>query len=62
MKKTTIRDCSIIEIGKHHNKKGNISVVENDAIIPFNIKRVYYYMMFPGANHAVGMRIKNFLR
>ena len=36
MKKSTVYDCSIIEIDKHHHEKGNISVVENDVTIPFD--------------------------
>ena len=28
MNKSTIYDCSIIEIDKHHHEKGNISVIE----------------------------------
>lgn len=46
--KTTMYDCNIIEIGKHHNSKGNITVVENGITIPFNVKRVYYLYDVPG--------------
>ncbi len=46
--KTTVYDCNIIEIGKHHNSKGNITVVENGITIPFNVKRVYYLYDVPG--------------
>jgi len=46
--KTTVYDCNIIEIGKHHNTKGNITVVENGITIPFNVKRVYYLYDVPG--------------
>ena len=30
MKKSSVYDCTIIELDKHHHEKGNISVVEND--------------------------------
>jgi len=46
--KTTVYDCNIIEMGKHHNSKGNLTVVENGITIPFNVKRVYYLYDVPG--------------
>lgn len=42
-------DCSIIELDKHHSdRKGNLSVVENDITLPFDVKRVYYLYDVPG--------------
>ena len=52
--KTTVYDCNIIEIGKHHNSKGNITVVENGITIPFNVKRVYYLYDVPGGTERGG--------
>lgn len=47
--KTTVYDCSIIEIDKHHSdRKGNITVVENNKTVPFGVKRVYYLYDIPG--------------
>ena len=54
MKKTSIYDCSIIEIDKHHHEKGNISVVENGKTVPFNVKRVYYLYDVPGGESRGG--------
>lgn len=54
MKKTTVYDCSIIEIDKHHHEKGNISVVENGRTIPFKVKRVYYLYDVPGGESRGG--------
>jgi dTDP-4-dehydrorhamnose 3,5-epimerase-like enzyme len=48
MRKTTVYDCSIILLDKHHHAKGNISVIENERTIPFEIKRVYYLYDVPG--------------
>lgn len=45
---TTIYDCSIIEIDKHHHDKGNISVVENGSTVLFDVKRVFYLYDIPG--------------
>ena len=46
--KTTIDDCHIIELGKHHGATGNITVVENGKVIDFDIKRVFYIYDIPG--------------
>lgn len=54
MKKTNVYDCSMLEIDKHHNEKGNISVVENARTIPFGVKRVYYLYDVPGGEARGG--------
>lgn len=49
MVKYSVYDCSVIELDKHHsNRKGNISVVENNITIPFDVKRIYYLYDVPG--------------
>lgn len=49
MNKSTVFDCTLIELDKHHSEsKGNISVVENNKTIPFQVKRVYYLYDVPG--------------
>ena len=46
---STVYDCTIIELDKQHSeRKGNISVIENDKTIPFEVKRVYYLYDIPG--------------
>lgn len=54
MKITSVYDCSIIEIDKHHHEKGNISVVENGLTIPFDIRRTYYLYDVPGGESRGG--------
>ena len=54
MKQTTVYDCTIIELDKHHHQKGNISVVENNKTIPFGVKRVYYLYDIPGGESRGG--------
>ncbi len=47
--KTSVFDCSVIELDRHHSqRKGDISVVENSITIPFDTKRVYYLYDVPG--------------
>ncbi len=48
MKKSKVYECTIIELNKHHAPQGNISVVENNIDIPFEVKRVYYLYDVPG--------------
>ncbi len=48
MSRYTVHDCTILEFDKHHSSKGNLSVVENQKDIPFDIKRVYYLYDVPG--------------
>ena len=48
MKKSRVYDCTIIELSKHHAPQGNISVVENNKDVPFEVKRVYYLYDVPG--------------
>lgn len=48
-RKYCIDDCCVINLDKHHSdRKGNLSVVENNATLPFEVKRVYYLYDVPG--------------
>lgn len=49
MNKSSVYDCTVIELDKHHSeRKGNISVVENNKDLPFDIRRTYYLYDVPG--------------
>ena len=49
MKISTVYDCTMIEMDKHHSdRKGNITVIENGITVPFDVKRVYYLYDIPG--------------
>ena len=54
MRSTSVYDCSIIEIDKHHHEKGNISVVENTKTVPVEVRRVYYLYDVPGGEARGG--------
>lgn len=55
MNKSTVYDCTIIELDKHHSdRKGNISVVENSKDVPFDVKRTYYLYDVPGGESRGG--------
>lgn len=60
MKTSSVKDCVIIELDKHHSdRKGNLSVVANNGNIPFEIKRVYYLYDVPGGESRGGHAHKN---
>ena len=48
MRKTTVYDCSIIEMPRLKNRAGNISIVENQDNLPFDVKRIFYIYDIPG--------------
>jgi dTDP-4-dehydrorhamnose 3,5-epimerase-like enzyme len=48
MKKTSIKDCQLIDINQIGDRRGHITVVENQREIPFGVKRVFYLYDIPG--------------
>jgi len=54
MIRSSVSDCSIIELEKCHREKGNLTVVENEKEIPFDIKRIYYLYDIPGGETRGG--------
>jgi dTDP-4-dehydrorhamnose 3,5-epimerase-like enzyme len=50
---TTIKQIELIHIPKIEDRRGNLSVIEND-IIPFEIKRVYYLYDVPSGAERGG--------
>jgi uncharacterized RmlC-like cupin family protein len=45
--KVTIHDCSIRELPKEKNRAGNITAVEGEQTLPFEINRVFYLYDIP---------------
>lgn len=54
MKNSSVYECTMIELDKHHHEKGNITVVENNVTIPFDVKRTYYLYDVPGGESRGG--------
>jgi hypothetical protein len=44
----SVSGCEVIELGQHHNRAGNISIIENNTNLPFEVKRVFYIYDIPG--------------
>lgn len=51
---SSVFNCTIIDISKVHTDSGNITVVENEKNIPFNVKRVYYLYDVPSGEERGG--------
>jgi hypothetical protein len=52
--KTNIDDCQIIDLGKIHNRAGNITIIEGNKLILFPVRRVYYLYDVPGGAERGG--------
>ena len=48
MHHTTIHDCKLIDLRKISDPRGNLTVIEGNDDVPFDIKRVYYLYDVPG--------------
>jgi hypothetical protein len=47
MKRSTVYDCSVIQVPKIANRAGNISIIEGLKNLPFEPKRVFYLYDIP---------------
>lgn len=50
----SLSDCRIIDLPKITDPRGNLTFVENQTHIPFDIKRVYYTYDVPGGAERGG--------
>lgn len=48
MKNLTVYDCSLIELPKIADRRGNLTPVTSLVNLPFDIKRVFYLYDIPG--------------
>lgn len=48
MKHTSVFDCNFLELPKNHTERGNITSINNQIEVPFEICRVYYLYDVPG--------------
>jgi oxalate decarboxylase/phosphoglucose isomerase-like protein (cupin superfamily) len=59
MRSSTVYDACIIELPKIHNIAGNITAVNGQIEVPFDIQRVYYLYDVPGGESRGGHAHKN---
>jgi hypothetical protein len=54
MKTTKTNDCNLITIDQIGDRRGHISVVENNKEVPFEVKRIYYLYDVPSGEERGG--------
>lgn len=54
-----LNDCRLIELPKIADPRGNLTFIEGDNHIPFDIKRVYYLYDVPGGSDRGAHAHKN---
>jgi hypothetical protein len=52
--KNSLYDCVILPLSKIHNRAGNITIVEGQTNIPFDVRRIYYLYDIPGGEDRGG--------
>ena len=50
----SIKDCKLIDLPKIEDLRGNLTFIENNRHIPFEIRRVYYLYDVPGGALRAG--------
>lgn len=54
MKISSVYDCNVLPLIKIHNRAGNITIVEGENNVPFDVKRIYYLYDMPGGEARGG--------
>ena len=55
----TVKDCVLVNLQKIGDRRGNLSIIEEQKQIPFDIKRVYYIYDVPGGERRGGHAYKD---
>ena len=50
----SIEKCQILNLPKIHDPRGNLTVIEGQTHVPFDIARVYYLYDVPGGSERGG--------
>jgi hypothetical protein len=54
-----ITECKIIDLPKISDPRGNLTFIENQHQIPFNIRRIFYLYDVPGGANRAGHALKH---
>lgn len=57
--KNLLGNCGVIDLPQIHDPRGNLTAIENQIEIPFEIKRVYYLYDVPSGAERGGHAHKN---
>jgi hypothetical protein len=53
-----VKNCKIIDLPKINDPRGNLTFIESEKHIPFDIKRVFYLYDVPGGEKRAGHALK----
>ena len=54
----SLKDCQLIELPKINDPRGNLTFVEENKHIPYDIKRVFFLYDVPGGETRAGHALK----
>lgn len=54
MKKSSVFDCTVVELPQIQSSNGRITAVNSNMEIPFEVKRIYYLYDIPGGEARGG--------
>ncbi len=54
-----IQDCSLIDLPKINDQRGNLTFIEAERHVPFAIQRVFYLYDVPGGSLRAGHALKS---
>lgn len=49
-----VSSCNVLKLSTIHNSAGNITIMQNGGLLPFDVKRVYYLYDVPGGSERGG--------
>ena len=55
----SIQDCSLIDLPKINDQRGNLTFIEERRHVPFDIQRVFYVYDVPGGSLRAGHALKS---
>jgi WxcM-like, C-terminal len=53
-----LQDCHLIDLPKIHDQRGNLTFIEGERHVPFDIRRVFYLYDVPGGSLRAGHALK----
>lgn len=53
-----LTDCKLIDLPKINDPRGNLTFVESERHIPFQVKRIFYLYDVPGGESRAGHALK----
>jgi hypothetical protein len=54
----SIQDCHLIDLPKINDQRGNLTFIEENRHVPFDIQRVFYLYDVPGGSLRAGHALK----